>query len=294
MEQKKKQKKKSDKLFGLLVVLIFVAGLSLLLYPAISNAYNSWLQSRAIVDYSSVVDSMEQETYRGEMEKASAYNTALNQRDNPFALTPEQDAQYWQILNLSKKNIMAYVQIPSIDVTLPIAHGSSEETLQKYVGHLEWSSLPVGGESTHCVISGHRGLPSSELFTNIDHLELGDRFYIHVLGQILEYQVCHIAVVEPTDQKLLTVVEGQDLVTLVTCTPYGINSHRLLVRGIRTGTTGAAEQVGVYVKNEVTNVDPLILAVAVLVVIAVVAFFVLLLGGKKKKKEVPKHEEDPE
>ena len=161
------------------------------------------------------------------------------------------------------------------------------------MGHLEWSSLPVGGVNTHCVISGHRGLPSSELFTNIDHLELGDRFYIHVLGQTLEYQVCHIAVVEPTDQKLLVAVEGQDLVTLVTCTPYGINSHRLLVRGIRTGSAGAAEQLGVYVKNEATNMDPLILAVAVMVVIAVIGFFVLLLSsGKKQKKEAPGNEEN--
>ena len=290
-----KNKKKSDKLFSILIIVIFVAGLSLLLYPAISNAYNSWLQSRAIVDYSTVVDSMEQETYQKELTRAQAYNTALNHRESPFELTPELEEQYWQTLNLSGKNIMAYVQIPSIDVTLPIAHGSSEETLQKYVGHLEWSSLLVGGESTHCVISGHRGLPSSELFTNIDHLELGDRFYIHVLGQTLEYQVCHIAVVEPTDQKLLTAVEGQDLVTLVTCTPYGINSHRLLVRGIRTGTAGAAEQGGVYVKNEVTNIDPVILAVAALVVIAVAGFIVLLLTtGKKQKKEAPDGEEPKE
>ena len=151
------------------------------------------------------------------------------------------------------------------------------------IGHLEWSSLPIGGENTHCVISGHRGLPSAELFTNIDHLELGDKFYIHVLGQSLEYQVCNIAVVEPQDQRLLRIEEGQDLVTLVTCTPYGINSHRLLVRGIRTGTDQDDLSQTIYVKNEITAIDVVVLVSVILVVIAIIAFFVVLLGNKKKK-----------
>ena len=185
---------------------------------------------------------------------------------------------------------MAYIEIPSVDVTLPIAHGTSDETLQSYVGHLEWSSLPVGGKNTHCIISGHRGLPSSELFTNIDHLELGDKFYLHILGQTLEYQVCNIAVVEPQDQTLLTVEEGKDLVTLVTCTPYGINSHRLLVRGIRTGE-GSTENVGeVYVKNEVTQIDTLTLVSVLVVICATVVFVTLLLTGKRRKGGDPPDE----
>lgn len=273
-----------NKLFYILLVLIFVAGLSLLLYPTISNAYNTWLQSKAIVEYSQQVDSMEQQTFEQEWEKALNYNRQLHDRPNPFDLTEELEDQYWQTLDLAGQGIMGYVQIPSIDVTLPIAHGTADETLRDKIGHLEWSSLPVGGESTHCVISGHRGLPSSELFTNVDHLELGDKFYLHTLGKVLEYQVCNIAVVEPEDQRLLRIEEGQDLVTLVTCTPYGINSHRLLIRGIRTDSESSSPSGDIYVKNEVTGVDLVVLISVLLVAVALVAFAILLLGNKKKKR----------
>lgn len=271
------------KLFNIVLVLVFVAGLSLLLYPTVSNAYNNYLQSKTIASYSEHVNQLEKDTYEKEWKKAEEYNRSLLERENPFVLTQELEQMYWQTLDLSGRGIMAYIEIPSVDVTLPIAHGTSDETLQSYVGHLEWSSLPVGGKNTHCIISGHRGLPSSELFTNIDHLELGDKFYLHILGQTLEYQVCNIAVVEPQDQTLLTVEEGKDLVTLVTCTPYGINSHRLLVRGIRTGE-GSTENVGeVYVKNEVTQIDTLTLVSVLVVICAVVVFVILLLTGKKRK-----------
>ena len=279
-----------NKVFNIMLVLIFVAGLSLLLYPMISNTYNDWLHKNTIVQYSNQVKQLEQEAFTRQLQMATEYNAQLNQRENPYDLPEDMLTQYNQLLNLSGNGVMGYIEIPSIDVTLPIAHGADEDVLQRYIGHLEWSSLPVGGENTHCVISGHRGLPSSELFTNIDHLERGDRFYIHVLGQTLEYQVCHIAVVEPTDQTLLRVEEGQDLVTLVTCTPYGINSHRLLVRGMRRGTQATEPTDDVYIKNEVTGIDPLILVVAVLVVVAVAAFVVALLSTKKRKKEAHKDE----
>lgn len=271
-----------NKAMYILLVLIFVAGLSLLLYPTISNAYNDYLHSKAIVEYAEQVDNMEQEMFLKEWEKTEAYNRSLAERSNPFALSQTQEQQYWELLDLTGKGIMAYVEIPAVDVVLPIAHGTEESTLKEYVGHIEWSSLPIGGESTHCVVSGHRGLPSSELFTNIDHLELGDEFYIHVLGETLHYQVCNIAVVEPQDQRLLSIVEGKDLVTLVTCTPYGINSHRLLVQGIRMGTQDAAQQI--IVKNETTGVDVMVLIPIILVAIAVVVFVVMLLSGIKKKK----------
>ena len=272
-----------NKLFSIILVVVFLAGLSLLLYPTISNAYNVWLQSKAIAEYSQQASQMDQALYEKEMEKARSYNRDLLERQDPYTLTPEVQQQYESILSITSQGIMAYVQIPTIDVTLPIAHGTSEEILKDKIGHLEWSSLPVGGENTHCVISGHRGLPSAELFTNIDHLQLGDKFYIHVLGQSLEYQVCHIAVVEPEDQRLLQVEEGQDLVTLVTCTPYGINSHRLLVRGIRTGVDGEAQAGDVYIKNEISTIDVVVLVAVSLVVVAVVAFLIVLLGSKKKK-----------
>lgn len=282
------------KLPGILLVLVFVAGLSLLLYPTISNAYNSWLQSKAIAEYSQQVDKLEQQTYEQEWAKAQSYNQQLHCRTDPFGLTEELEKQYWQTLNLSGRGIMGYVQIPSVDVTLPIAHGTSEDTLRDKIGHLEWSSLPVGGESTHCVISGHRGLPSSELFTNIDHLELGDKFYLHTLGQTLEYTVCHIAVVEPQDQRLLRIEEGQDLVTLVTCTPYGINSHRLLVRGIRSGGENAEQTDQIFLKNEITGIDTMVLVMVLLAVLSVTAFVFLILSGRKKNKRRQLHGQENE
>lgn len=272
-----------NRVFYIVLVLVFLAGLSLLLYPTVSNAYNSWLQSRAVAEYTAQTDRMDQQIYEREMEKAQTFNTELLNRENPFTLPEEMLARYNETLAVTDGGIMGYIKIPAVDVTLPIAHGTSDEVLKDKIGHLEWSSLPVGGENTHCVISGHRGLPSSELFTNIDHLEVGDKFYLYVLGQTLEYQVCHIAVVEPHDQRLLRVEEGQDLVTLVTCTPYGINSHRLLVRGIRTGTQSGDMPVNGQVKNEVAIVDVLVLVLIMLVVAAVVAFIWVLLSNNQKK-----------
>ena len=280
-----------NKILYVVLVLVFLAGLSLVLYPTISNAYNSWLHSQAIVEYSEKVDNMEKEVFERQWQAAEVYNKSLLERESPYELTPELEQQYWSMLDLTGNGIMAYVEIPSVDVVLPIAHGTEDATLKQYVGHLEWSSLPVGGESTHSVISGHRGLPSSELFTNIDHLAVGDRFYIHVLGQSLEYQVCNIAVVEPQDQRLLRIIEGKDLVTLVTCTPYGINSHRLLVQGIRTGT-GTTDYENLPIKNEVTGVDVMVLVAVALVVIAVIVFIIVLFSGRKKKRSEQKYDPD--
>lgn len=271
-----------SKLFSFVLVLVFVAGLSLLLYPTVSNAYNSWLHTRAIAEYSQQANQMDQALYEQELAKAQAYNAALLERENPYQLSPQMQEFYENTLCVPSQDIMAYVQIPSINVTLPIAHGTSESVLKDKIGHLEWSSLPVGGENTHSVISGHRGLPSAELFTNIDHLQLGDKFYIHVLGQPLEYQVCNIAVVEPNDQRLLRIEEGQDLVTLVTCTPYGINSHRLLIRGIRTDAQSDEMPIDMRVKNEVTRVDEVVLVSIILVAIAAVAFIIVLSNNQKK------------
>lgn len=272
-----------NKLFSVILVVVFVAGLSLLLYPTISNAYNTWLQSQAIAEYSQQANQMDQALYEQEMAKAQAYNAALLERENPYELSSQLLGQYEDTLALTSQGIMAYVQIPSINVTLPIAHGTSEDVLKDKIGHLEWSSLPVGGKNTHCVISGHRGLPSAELFTNIDHLQLGDKFYLHVLGQSLEYQVYNISVVEPEDQRLLRIEEGQDLVTMVTCTPYGINSHRLLVQGVRIGIGDPDQGQDIYVKNEITAIDVVVLVSVILVAIAVVAFVTVLLRSKKKK-----------
>lgn len=279
-----------SKLINLLLVLVFVAGLSLLLYPTIADAYNSYLQSRIILSYSEQVDAMETAAYEAEMAQAKAYNARLLEREHPYKLTEELEEQYWQMLDISQ--IMGYVEIPTIDVTLPIAHGTEKDTLEDYVGHLKWSSLPVGGESTHSVISGHRGLPSSELFTNIDRLEIGDVFYIHVLGQTLEYWVDQINVVLPTDYTNLGIVEGRDNVTLMTCTPYGINSHRLLVRGIRIDRNLIPEMENVQIKNEIQSVDMMVLIPVILVILSCLVFvFLALPGGGSKKKRTRKEKQ---
>lgn len=273
------------KLFNILLILVFVAGLSLLLYPTISDAYNSYLHSQLIVDYSQQVNQMEEALYAQQLEVAQTYNAALLERSNPFALTQELDAQYWDLLKTGSNDVIAYVEIPSIEVTLPIAHGTEDKTLNKFVGHIEWSSLPVGGESTHCVISGHRGLPSSELFTNIDHLQIGDLFYIHVLGQTLEYQVDHIAVVDPYDYTLLGITEGKDYTTLVTCTPYGVNSHRLLVRGVRTDRTQDSGPATVQLRNEVTPIDVMVIVPVALVILSIVLFMILMIKNNRRKPQ---------
>ncbi|MBR2048088.1 MAG: class C sortase [Oscillospiraceae bacterium] len=276
------------KVSNILLVLIFVAGLSLLLYPTISNYYNAYLQSQIIADYSQQVDEMDAEANALALSYAQRYNALLNQREDPYHLTPELEELYWNLLRTTDDEIMAYVHIPSIEVTLPIAHGTEDPTLKKNVGHMKWSSLPVGGESTHSVISAHRGLPSAELFTNIDHLERGDMFYIHVLGQTLEYMVDHIAVVEPYDYTLLTVTEGKDYVTLMTCTPYGINSHRLLVRGVRIGTAEQESQ-SLIVKNEVTQIDLRLIMTVSLGTLAALSFLLqaMLTRTRKRKERKP-------
>ncbi len=271
------------KLINILLVVIFVAGLSLLLYPTVSDYYNSVLQNNVIVEYSQELEKIEDGEYEKILSEAHAYNAALAQLPSQLLATEALKEQYYQTLSASVQGVMAYVEIPSISVTLPIAHGTQEDTLRRFVGHVEWSSLPVGGESTHSVISGHRGLPSSELFTNIDHLELGDYFYIHVYGQTLEYQVDHIAVVEPNDYSLLQIQKGQDLTTLVTCTPYGINSHRLLVRGVRIDGETSGNAVAA-VRNEITPVDTRVVTLIALVILSVGVFLVILVSGKKGGK----------
>ena len=272
------------KIFNILLIFILVAGLSLMLYPTISDAYNSYLQSQIIVEYSEQVNEMEEEAFRKEMEAARAYNKALTERSDGFHLTEELETEYWQRLNTTSGDIMAYLEIPSIAVTLPIAHGTDEKTLAKSVGHISWSSLPVGGAGTHCVVSGHRGLPSAELFTNVDRMEVGDRFRIHVLGQTLDYRVFNIAVVEPYDYSLLRILEDEDLCTLVTCTPYGINSHRLLIQGIRINADDSLDPDDLTIWNEIRGVDMMVVVPVALAVVIVAAFLVVLFLDDRRRK----------
>jgi len=273
-----------SKLINILLTVIFLTGLSLLLYPTVSNYYNSYLQSKAIALYADNVENLDQEKNKTILEEARLYNAQLSALPSQFQRPEEMKEAYWHQLMDFSGQVMAYVEIPSIGVTLPIMHGTSDEVLDKAIGHLEWTSLPVGGESTHSVISGHRGLPSSELFTNIDHLEVGDPFYIHVMGQTLEYWVDNIAVVLPEEMDLLTIVRGQDYCTLLTCTPYGINSHRLLVRGIRMADREVQESEMLPITNEVTGIDMMVLIPVALVALSIVVFaFLVLQSGKKRK-----------
>ena len=278
------KKKQSGKFTTVILVLVFLAGLSLLLYPTVSNYWNSLHQSQSITSYDKQVNQLQEEEYERLWTAAEAYNESLLRRDYGFSLTKEQQAAYPDMLSLGGSDVMGYLEIPAIGATLPVRHSTETDVLAKAVGHLEWSSLPVGGESTHCVLSGHRGLPSSELLTNIDRLEIGDSFYLHVLGQVLEYQVDQIAVVEPTDFSLLGITEGKDYVTLLTCTPYGINSHRLLVRGSRVQAEEESDST-VHVTNEVRGLDAMYLVAAALLALIIAVFVFLLLSGKKKKEK---------
>jgi len=237
------------------LILIFLAGLSLLLYPSVSNYWNSLHQSHAIAVYDQTLAKLDQEKNNQMRQQAREYNDSLLSRSDEFHLDEEFQTRYEALLDVTGTGIMGYVDIPCINCKLPIYHGTDESVLQVAVGHLEWTSLPVGGPSTHAVISGHRGLPSAELLTHIDRLETGDKFYLHVLGEELEYRVDDIAVVLPNDTSRLRVVAGEDYVTLVTCTPYGINSHRLLVRGTRVQNGAAATSGQLYLTNELRPVS---------------------------------------
>lgn len=225
----------------ILFVMIFLAGLSLLLYPFVANEWNNYRQKRLISTYESQVSELEAEgaiDYEAEWKRAEAYNKALLPSILPdsFAIASaadEPDKEYMSCLNITDDGMMGIVEIPQINIKLPIYHTTDEDVLSKAAGHLEGSSLPIGGENTHAVISAHRGLPSAALFTDLDKLKDGDHFLIHVLDDTLCYEVDQISVVEPEETNSLAVEDGEDLVTLLTCTPYGVNSHRLLVRGHR-------------------------------------------------------------
>ena len=273
-------KKKGNHLITILLVLIFLLGLSLLLYPAVSDYWNSKHQTRAIAVYSEEVSGLDEDQYQALWEAAAAYNASLLERNNAYLLTEKQKAAYEQLLNVSGLGIMGYIEIPSIDCSLPIYHGTEESVLQIAIGHLEWTSLPVGGESTHCVLSGHRGLPSAKLFTNLDKLQEGDVFLLRVLDEVLTYEVDQILIVEPQETGALRIVEGEDLCTLVTCTPYGINTHRLLVRGHRI--ENAPEARLVRVTADAVQIEPLLVAPIVALPMLLLLLILLLLPKRPK------------
>lgn len=266
----------------ILLFLVLLIGLSLLLYPTFADWWNSLHQSRAVASYSEAVANLDDEKYEALWNAAWEYNAALPERPNQFILSEEQAAAYEELLNVGGNGVMGYIEIPKIKVSLPIYHGTDEAVLQIAVGHLEWTSLPVGGEGTHCVVSGHRGLPSAKLFTDLDQMERGDTFLMYVLDEVLTYEVDQILIVEPQDVAELMIVPGKDYCTLVTCTPYGINSHRMLVRGHRIETAEAVKVV--RVTADAIQIEPIIVAPMVAAPMLLILLIALLIPKPRKNR----------
>ncbi len=263
------------------LILILLIGLSLLLYPSFSNYWNEMHQTKAIANYVDFLENMNEDDLSPVWESAGEYNKSLVPRSNQYLLTEEQQSRYNQELNVTGNGMMGFVEIPTIDVSLPIYHSTEETVLQVAVGHVEWSSLPTGGESSHCVLSGHRGLPSARLFTDLDQLVVGDYFIINVLDEVLTYEIDQIRITEPEDTEELLIQEGKDLCTLVTCTPYGVNSHRLLVRGHRVDNLEEAQIVRVTADAMV--IEKTVVAPFVLAPILLVMLVGLLVFTRKRK-----------
>ncbi len=259
------------RLTTILAVLVFITGLSLLLYPTVSNYFNSLHQSKVVSHYSDALEKMDEAQKQAAIDAAVQYNALLVSNDARFTPSEEETRLYNSLLNPDGTGMMGYITIPEIRCKLAIYHSVDDSVLQVGVGHLEGSSLPVGGSSTHCVISGHRGLPSARLFTDIDRLEKGDLFYLHVYGKVLAYEVDKISVVEPEDYGPLEIEEGKDLCTLLTCTPYGINTQRLMVRGHRVVDRLYDES---NITSDAARVDTLVVASCVGVVFLLVGFIV--------------------
>ena len=268
----------------IILILVFFVGLSVMLYPTISDYVNQRNQSRAVANYAQDVDTMTDADYSAYFDAADAFNAQVAANENAL-FRPDQLSGYNETLDITGTGIMGYITISKIGVELPIYHGTTEEVLQHGIGHLGGTSLPVGGEGTHAVFSGHRGLPSALLFSDLDQMQLGDHFSLRILGEQLLYEVDQILVVEPDEVKDLYPVEGEDLVTLVTCTPYGVNTHRLLVRGHRIPLETVEETVEVTVTQQVVHslgwkgkllIGALLLFLLILLILA-------LLRRKKKK-----------
>lgn len=264
------------------LVLVLLLGLSLMLYPTVSDWWNSFHQSKAVASYSETVSSLGTEIYDQVRAQAQEYNEALAAKPMQFYMDEEETAWYNSLLNLGGNGIMGVVEAPKIDCRMPIYHGTDEGVLQVAIGHIEGTSLPVGGKGTHCAISGHRGLPSAKLFTNLDRMAIGDTFMLHVLDETLTYEVDQILVVEPSDVSALQIDPEMDYCTLVTCTPYGINTHRMLVRGHRVETVG--EKAPVVIRADAEQVQPWLVALLIAAPLVLLAVLISLLPGRRKSR----------
>ena len=285
---------------GILFGLMFMLGFDILIYQTDSNQWNTYRQNQLISSYEELIGKMAEEDFTKEWEKANAFNDTIihnNIFGDVFGENGDdiKNTEYRQILNVGNDGVMGYVSIPKINVKLSIYHGTADDVLQTGIGHLNGTKLPIGGESTHSVLAAHRGLPSARLFTDIDQLERGDMFYIHVLDETLAYQVDQILdMVDKDDnetlQKALQIEEGQDYVTLFTCTPYGVNSHRLLVRGTRVPYNGEEEIESTAAESMLKSIQNyymiyLILGLSVTLLVILLMKFLIKPGKKKHKKE---------
>lgn len=270
----------SRKISNIILTVMLLTGITLLAYPSVANYWNQLHQTRAIMSYSDAVDSMSHEDYEKILDSARKYNERLAKRGLHWVMSDDEKAAYEKELNIDGSGIMGYVSIPKFHIRAPIYHGIDEDVLQVAIGHLETTSLPVGGESTHVQISGHRGLPSARLFTDIDKIREGDTWTLNILNETLTYECDQIRIVEPEDLSELQIVEGEDLCTLITCTPYGINTHRLLVRGHRVpNAQGTADVTADGIQIEPVYIAP-ILAIPGLLILLII----LLISTRKARK----------
>jgi sortase A len=268
-----------------ILVIVFFIGLSLLLYPSVSNWWNSFHQTRAVFSYADTVSKIDSGEYRHYIDEALAYNERLAERGIQWQMSDLERSEYEACLNVDDTGSMGYIDIPKIRVMLPLYHGTEEAVLQTSIGHIEFTSLPIGGTSSHCVVSGHRGLPSAKLFSDLDKLTYGDQFTLNILNETLTYEVDQITVVEPADVDSLQIEEGQDYCTLLTCTPYGINTHRMLVRGRRVANKdGGAKVLADALQIEPKYIAPF-LAVPVLLILAVLTSIASDRRAKRRKKK---------
>ena len=260
-----------------------ITGLMLLLYPSVANYWNSFHQAKRIMEYNDVVSSMSHEDYKKIIDDAREYNSRLAETGIQWTLTDAQKAEYNRQLKIEGTDAMGYISIPKIHIRLPLMHGTDEKVLQTSIGHLEATSLPVGGKGTHCIISGHRGLPSARLFTDIDKLKEGDTWTITVLNETITYECDQVRIVLPDDLSDLRIEEGKDLCTLVTCTPYGINTHRLLVRGHRVpNANGSAD-----ITADAIQIEPIYIAPFLAGPILLILLLILLVSTRRAKRVGP-------
>lgn len=276
-------KQATSKMFTLILLIIFFIGLSVLLYPAVSQYWNSRVQSKAIIDYDRMMQNMSEEDFTAEWDKANDYNAKLRKLPFPLRDYKKLDKQYNATCNIGGDGIMGYIAIDKLQLEIPIYHGGSDAVLNTACGHYEGSSLPVGGESTHSVLMAHRGLPHAKLFTNLDKMQVGDTFVINMMGQELTYEVVQVKIVLPDDVSDVQIVKGEDYCTLVTCTPYGINTHRLLVQGTRIETIRHRE---IYITSDAFLVDRIIVTPIVAMPIIFVLIVIVVFKPVKKKFKV--------